>query len=128
MSTQNIVESPVLSTEELNDLILEAIQDIKGKNITKINLRKVDDAPTDFFIVCEGDSTTQVNAIASNISRKLRKEAGIKPSHMEGTRESRWILVDYFHTIVHVFHPESREYYDIEDLWSDGEFTEYQDL
>ncbi len=128
MSTENIAKSPVLPAEKLNHLILEAIRDIKGKNIVKINLTSIDESPTDFFIICEGDSTTQVRAIASNIHKKVKEELGLNSFHTEGTKESKWVLVDYFDTIVHVFHPETREFYDIEDLWSDGEFTEYQDL
>lgn len=128
MSRQNIAKSPVLSTEDLNEQIIEAIRDIKGKNIVKINLTQVDESPADFFIICEGDSTTQVNAIASNIHKKINEISGMKPFHTEGNREGKWILVDYFETIIHVFHPEAREYYDLEDLWSDGNFTEYQEL
>ena len=116
------------SDNNLNDIIVDAIQDIKGKNILKLDLRKLDDAPTDFFIVCEGDSSTQVKAISENISKKVKDMVGIRPSHVEGVVGSRWILVDYFDTIVHIFYPETREYYNIEDLWNDAESTEYQNL
>lgn len=128
MTKQNTASFPTASTEVLVDLILEGIRDIKGKNIVKIDLTKLDDRPTDVFIICEGESTTQVNAIASNIQKTIKQETGVRALHSEGARESKWILVDYFEIIVHVFHPETRMYYDIEDLWSDGEFTEYQDL
>ncbi len=128
MVKQNIAHFPQVATNELCDQIIEAIQDVKGKNIVKIDLRKLDDGPTELFIICEGDSTTQVSAIASNIQKKLRKDLGVKPFHSEGMKHSKWILVDYFEVIVHVFYPETRKYYDIEDLWSDGDFTEYQDL
>ena len=112
----------------LNETIIDAIQDIKGKNILKLDLRELADAPTDFFIICEGDSTTQIRAISENISKKVRDELGIRPFHKEGVQGSRWILVDYFDTIVHVFYPETREFYELEDLWSDAESTEYQNL
>ena len=128
MSKESTAKLPLIDTDSLCGQIIEAIQDIKGKNIVKLDLRKLDDGPTDLFIICEGESTTQVNAIASNIQKKLRKDYGVKPFHVEGVRESKWILVDYFEVIVHVFYPETRKYYDIEDLWSDGDFTEYQDL
>jgi len=128
LAKENTAKLPLIATDTLCNHIIEAIQDIKGKNIVKIDLRKLDDGPTDLFIICEGESTTQVNSIAGNIQKKLRNEHGIKPYHIEGTRESKWILVDYFEVIVHVFYPETRKYYDIEDLWSDGDFTEYQDL
>ena len=116
------------SVEEINDLIIEAIQDIKGLNIIKIDLNKIEDSPANYFIICEGESTVQVGAIASNVNKRLRKEIGVKCYHLEGMKESKWVLLDYFDTIVHVFYPETRQFYDIEDLWSDGEFTEYQNL
>lgn len=114
--------------EELNELIIDSIQDIKGKNITKLDLRKLEDAPTDFFIICEGDSTTQVKAISENIYKRLREEAGIKPSHIEGQRSAHWILLDYFTVVVHIFYPETRQFYELEEMWSDATFTEYQNL
>jgi len=114
--------------EELNDLIIDCIQDIKGKNIVKLDLRKLDDSPTDFFIICEGDSSTQIKAIADNINKRLREEADIKSTHSEGRKAATWVLVDYFYTVVHIFYSETRAFYDLEDLWSDAEFTEYQNL
>lgn len=124
----NQKQSLLKEDEELNMLIIDAIQDIKGKNIVKIDLRKLNDAPTQFFIICEGDSTTQVRAISDNISRRLRDELGVKPDHVEGQLSNRWILVDYFNTIVHVFHPESREHYALEDLWSDGQHIAFENI
>lgn len=114
--------------ESINDLIIDAIRDIKGKNILMIDLSKIEDAPADYFIICEGESTVQVKSIASNIQKRVRAEWGIRNDHLEGLKESKWILIDYFDTIVHVFYPETRQFYDIEGLWSDGHFVEYQDL
>ncbi len=117
-----------LSTEAINDLIIDSIQDIKGKRIVKLDLRELDEAPTDFFIICEGESTTQVKAIADNVSFRLKKEAGIPASHVEGTNHSKWVLVDYFITVLHVFYPEAREFYQLEELWSDAKVTKYEDI
>ena len=114
--------------ESIEDLIIDAIRDIKGKNITKIDLSEIDDAPAKCFIICEGESTVQVNSIASNVNKRVRNEWGVRSDHLEGMKESKWVLIDYFDTIVHVFYPETRSFYDIEGLWSDGEFVEYQDL
>lgn len=114
--------------ENVNDLIIDAIQDIKGKNITKIDLSKIDDAPAKYFIICEGESTVQVNSIATNIQKRVKEEWGVRNDHLEGMKESKWVLIDYFDTIVHVFYPETRSFYDIEGLWSDGHFVEYQNL
>lgn len=112
----------------LQDLIIDCITDIKGKKIVLLDLRGIDDAPADYFIVCEGDSTTQVRAIAGNIERRLRDEIQLKPGHVEGTQHAKWVCMDYFDTIVHIFHPETRRFYDLEQLWSDAERIEYQDV
>jgi len=114
-------------TTELNELIIDSIQDIKGKNIVKIDLRSLPEAPADYFIICEGESTTQVGAIASNVYKRVKDEMGYIP-HREGQDAATWVLVDYFDTIVHVFYPETRALYDLEDLWSDADFTEFQNL
>lgn len=110
------------------DLIVDSIQDVKGKKIIKLDLRKLVDRPTDCFIICEGDSNTQVNAIAGRIRRRMKTEMGISPSHAEGQQNANWICLDYFDVVVHVFYKETRKFYELEDLWSDAEFTEYEDL
>ena len=116
------------SSQELNDLIIDAIQDIKGKNIVKLDLRHLDESPTDFFIICEGESSTQVKAIAANIQKCIKQKLQTLPSYVEGAQSAVWVLVDYFTTVVHVFHPEKRVFYELEDLWSDAQFTEYANL
>lgn len=117
-----------INTEALTELIVDCIQDIKGKNIVRLDLREIDEAPTDYFIVCEGESNTQISAIANNIEKRLKLECGLRPSHMEGKTLSQWVLVDYFDVVVHVFYPETRRFYEIEDLWSDAKTTEYQNI
>lgn len=114
--------------ESMNHLIIDAIQDIKGKNIVKLDLRSLDDAPADFFIICEGDSSTQVKAISDNIGRKLKEKLGMRPNHTEGMEGAKWILVDYFDTVVHVFYPETRQFYEIEELWGDAAITQYENI
>ena len=117
-----------ITSEMLNDLIIDSISDIKGKNVVKLDLREVEDRPTEYFIICEGDSSTQVRALAENIKRRVKMEAGMHPSAMEGTQGSKWICIDYFSTVVHVFYPETREFYALEQLWSDAVVTEYDDI
>ena len=116
------------SSIELADLIVDSIQDIKGKRIVQLDMRALDFAPANHFIICEGESTTQVKAIADNIYRKVKDELGITPNHTEGQGDSKWILVDYFDTIVHVFYPETRSFYDLENLWSDASLKTFEDL
>lgn len=129
MGLQNTAKQhPELSIEALNDFIIECIQDIKGKNIVKLDLRHLDESPTDFFVICDGDSVTQVQSIANNIYRRLKDEHHVLAGHFEGQQTAAWILLDYFNVVVHVFHPESRAFYELEDLWGDAIITEYKDL
>ncbi len=116
------------TTEELNNLIIDSIQDIKGKKIVKLDLRHLEDAPTDFFIICEGDSNTQVKAISDNVALRIKRETGLFPSHVEGEKNALWICIDYFTTVVHIFYRDTRAFYELESLWSDAEFTEYESL
>ena len=114
--------------EDLNEIVIDAIQDIKGKGIVKLDLRRIDDAPTDYFVICEGDSSTQVKAIADNISKRLKDELGAYPNHIEGSGGSTWVCLDYFNTVVHVFYRETRSFYELEELWGDAKMTEYETL
>ena len=128
MNKEQIAAQPVDDTiEGLNDLIVDCIQDIKGKRIIKLDLRELDDRPTDFFIICEGDSTVQVKSIAENIKKRIYAEMNILPGHYEGQIGASWILVDYFNVVVHVFYHETREHYELEELWNDAKSTEYED-
>lgn len=113
--------------DSLHPLIIDAIQDIKGKNIVSLDMRKLD-APASYFIICEGESSTQVSAIANNIIKRAKDELGILPTHREGMLNSKWVLVDYFDTVVHIFYPETRAFYELEDLWGDAEITEYANI
>lgn len=125
-TAKKAVQAKVVS-DGLQDLIIDCITDIKGKNIVLLDLRALNDAPADFFIVCEGDSTTQVRGIAGNIERRLKAEVKLHPGHVEGLEHAKWVCMDYFDTIVHIFYPETRRFYDIEQLWSDAKRTEIQD-
>ena len=128
LTTQGRLHADHVSANSLNDLIVESIQELKGKNICKLDLTLLDDAPTEYFIICEGESTTQVKAIAENIYSTVKERIGTIPAHKEGLEGSRWVLVDYFSTVVHIFHPQARSFYEIEELWSDANFTEYNNL
>lgn len=112
----------------LIDLIIDSIQDIKGKNIIKLDLREIESAPADYFIICEGESTTQIRSISTNIQKRIKEEISLMPSLKEGIRDANWVLVDYFDVIVHVFYPETRKFYDLEDLWGDAQITEFANL
>jgi len=126
--SSNLALNTKVKDEALADLIVDCIQDIKGKNIVKLNLSKLDYAPTSCFIICEGESNTQVRAIAQNINRRVKEEMQLSANHTEGISDSKWILVDYFDVIVHVFYPETRLFYDLENLWSDADISTYDDV
>jgi ribosome-associated protein len=125
---QAAINRQTVPAEMLNDVIVDAIQDIKGKKIIKIDLRKLHDAPTNYFIICEGESNVQVRAITDSIYRKLKEVYQTTPTHIEGGLQSTWVVMDYFDVVVHVFHKDTRSFYELEDLWSDGSMTEYMDI
>jgi ribosome-associated protein len=110
------------NTEDLVGTILEAIQDRKGQEIVKIDLRELTNSMCDYFIICQGESNTQVNAISENIEREAHLKLNTKPHHVEGRENAEWVLVDFFDVVVHVFQKDQRHFYKLEDLWSDGKF------
>ncbi len=128
MNSQAKVNQKIITTEELNDIIIDSIQDIKGERIVKLDLRHLSDATVDYFIICEGNSNTQVKSITDRISLRLKQEAQVLPLSIEGQRGAQWICLDYFSTVVHVFYKDTRRFYAIEELWSDAKFTEYDNL
>ena len=105
--------------------IIKGIQEKKGENIISIDLRKIQDAVCDYFIVCDAPSTTQVKAIADNVMRMTEEEIGEKPWHHEGTQRAEWVLLDYVDTVVHIFLTPQRKFYQLEELWSDGVSEEH---
>lgn len=99
---------------------IEGVSDIKGENLVLLDLRGLENAVCDFFIVAEAQSTTQVNALAEAVHKRVREEANDKPWHVEGSQQSEWILMDYVSTVVHLFQREARAFYDLEGLWADA--------
>ncbi len=109
----------------LTDLIVSLIQDKKGNNIISLDLRNIPEAITDYFIICHGESGVQVRAITDYIEEEVRKRTHLKPYHVEGRSNAEWCLVDFGDVIVHIFLREKREFYHLEDLWSDAKFQHY---
>lgn len=112
-----------ISADQLISTIISGIEDVKGKDINILDLREIENTVCDYFIVCEGTSNTQVNAIVNSIQKKVSKELKDKPWHTEGLENSEWVLMDYVNIVVHVFQKHIREYYDIESLWGDAKTT-----
>ncbi len=108
---------------KIKEIITSAIQDKKGYDISILDLSKVDGAPTGQFIICSGKSTTQVSSIADNVREEVHKQSGEKPINYDGYRNSQWIVIDYGDTMVHVFLPDTRHFYRLEELWSDADTT-----
>ena len=98
--------------------VVDLLFDRKALDVTLLDLRGISSA-TDWFIVATGTSDTHVGAIADNVIDEMKKE-GVRPLNVEGAREGRWVLVDYFDFVVHVFHPQAREFYQLERLWGDA--------
>ncbi len=111
------------NADQLITTILAGIEDVKGKNTNILDLREIENTVCDYFIVCEGTSNTQVNAIVNSIQKKVSKEIKDKPWHIEGMDNAEWVLMDYVNVVVHVFQKHIREYYDIESLWGDAKTT-----
>ncbi len=109
-----------VDSKTLIDTIVDAISDLKGEEIKILDLREIENAFCEYFILCSGNSNTHVASIAGAIERKVRTETKERPWHVEGTENAQWILIDYTNIIVHVFQKQYREYYDIEGLWGDA--------
>ncbi len=111
------------SADELIALILQGIEDVKGNDMILLDLRKIENTVCDYFIICNGTSNTQVNAIVGSIQKTVSKAIKDKPWHIEGFDNAEWVLMDYVNVVVHVFQKHIRERYDIEGLWGDAKFT-----
>lgn len=117
-----------ITTQQLTDVVVSAAQDLKAQDISLLNLEKLETAPTAEFVICTGRSTSHVSSIADNIREEVNKITGIKPYSSTGYRNSQWIVVDYGNVIVHIFLPDTREYYNIEELWNDADITELPNI
>ena len=117
---QQMDESVSLSVEQKRNLIVEAMLEKKGKRIVTIDLSEIENSICDCFIICHGESDTQVGAITDSIVKKLKDEAKTRAHHVEGVQNSQWVLLDYFDVLVHVFLEEYRGFYKLEELWADG--------
>jgi ribosome-associated protein len=114
------------SPDELISLIIKGMEDIKGENIALLDLRNIENTVCDYFIICDGNSNTQVNAITSSIQKNVSKSIHEKPYQIEGTENAEWVLMDYLNIVVHVFQKHKRVHYDIENLWGDANITEIE--
>lgn len=110
--------------DELIAVILKGIDDVKGEDIQLLDLREIENTVCDYFVICSGNSNTQVNAISGSVQKAVSKELKDKPWHVEGLNNAEWVLMDYVNVVVHIFQKQVRDFYDIESLWGDAKITE----
>src|SRR5690606_3813827 len=119
-----LTKKKTTGSDELLTLIIKGIEDVKGSDVSILDLREIENTVCDYFIICTGGSNTQVNAISGSVQRVVSKEIHEKPWHGEGEENGEWVLMDYVSIVVHVFQKHIREYYDIESLWGDAKITQ----
>ena len=107
-------------TDQLITEIVRGIEEIKGQDIEILDLREIENTVCDYFVICNGTSNTQVNAIVNSVQKTVSKAIQEKPWHVEGSNNAEWVLLDYVHVVVHVFQKQIREFYNIEGLWGDA--------
>lgn len=108
-------------------IIADAIQDKKGQNVISLDLRKTGGSISDYFVICNADSTTNVSAIADNIIKEAKEQLGLKPLRMQGMENNLWVILDYGNIVIHIFQTAYREFYRLEDLWADAPKKEYRE-
>jgi len=111
------------SNDVLLTNIIKGIEEVKGNDIDILDLRAIDNSACEYFVICNGNSNTQVSAIVNSVQKTVSKEIKDKPWHVEGMENAEWVLMDYVNIVVHVFQKNIREYYNIESLWGDAKIT-----
>ncbi len=131
LNTPKVAPKPALKgltrSSKLFKTIVAAIQEKKGEAIVSLDLKKIEESVTDFFIICQAGNHIQLGAIVDNIEQRVKEHCNEKPYKREGARGQSWLLIDYVDIVVHCFSPEQRAFYQIEDLWSDADRKEHND-
>lgn len=112
-----------MTSQEISQLIVKGMEERKAEDIVLMDLRQVKGAVTDFFVLCSGNSDTQVEAISSSIEEEIYKASKENPWKKEGFTNKEWILLDYVNVVVHIFKKDKRHFYALEDLWGDAKLT-----
>ncbi|PST85039.1 ribosome silencing factor [Pedobacter yulinensis] len=110
----------------LSELAVHGIQEKKGNDIVRLDLRNIFSSVSDYFVIASADSTTQVKAIADSVEHEIYKHVQTDPWRKEGFENADWIILDYIDIVVHIFRTEKRHFYGIEELWGDAESTSFQ--
>ena len=117
------MENKEESANNLLEEIIRGIENVKGEDIQKMDLRDIENTPCEFFVICSANSNTQVTAVVNSIQKTVSKALQEKPFHTEGLEVAEWVLIDYVNIVVHVFQKQTREFYNIEELWGDAKST-----
>ncbi len=117
------MSKPKSTEDSLISNIISGIDNVKGLEVSLLDLRDIENTVCSYFVVCTGSSNTHVNAIVGSIQKTVSKELKEKPFHTEGNDNAEWVLIDYINVVVHVFQRQTREYYNIEELWGDAKAT-----
>jgi ribosome-associated protein len=112
----------------ITESIVNGLFEKKGKDVTLLDLRDLENRVCDYFIISHATSNTQVDSLAWSVEDIVRKETGRKPAHIEGTENCIWVLMDYGDVIVHIFQEEYRNFYNLESLWADGKISRLEDI
>lgn len=116
-----------LSSKDLSELVAKGMTEKKGLDIAILDLRKVKNSITDFFVICSGNSDTQIDALANSVEEEVYKISKTEPWQKEGKANGEWILIDYVDVVAHIFNKDRRKHYDLEELWGDAEVTYLED-
>ena len=117
------MSKPKSTEDSLISNIVDGIENVKGLDVSILDLRDIENTVCKYFVVCTGSSNTHVSAIVSAIKKTVSKELKEKPLQTEGNKNGEWVLIDYVNVVVHVFQKKIREYYNIEELWGDAKTT-----
>lgn len=117
-------ERSQVTSSELADAVIRGMQERKAERIVRIDLREVPHAVCDLFVICHGNSDTQIEAIARAIEEQTRSEVGETPWQIEGKANAEWLLLDYANVVAHIFYRDARDFYDLEGLWADARVDE----
>jgi len=113
-------------TKSISDVIINGIQEKKGHDIVRLDLRNLKSSVSDYFIICHAESANQVKAIADSVEHEMTLHFNEDPWRKEGFSTAEWIVLDYFDVVVHIFKKDKRQFYGVEELWGDAEIKNYK--
>ncbi|MFN0081110.1 MAG: ribosome silencing factor [Ferruginibacter sp.] len=123
-----MIKRDIFDAEVLSDIVVQGMQELKAKNIVRMDLRAIDSAITDYFVVCTATSDRHAQAIADSVEDFMKQKTNSRPSIREGVQKGEWILLDYVNVIVHIFLQERREFFRLEAFWGDAKFEHFADM